>query len=123
MPLPNSLADHRSRLAELCQRVHTSTPPDQWPVVTRLMDGDGLDRVLWVHRLGGRSLAYEAKACGGDRVCLARPGLGSAVQARSELERDLPDAIPRELFLDFQPAMPTNRPSNTTSTSCWRRSQ
>jgi diguanylate cyclase (GGDEF)-like protein len=48
---------------------------------------------------------YEAKADGGNRVCLASPGLGRAVEARSELERDLPDAISRELFLDFQPVV------------------
>jgi EAL domain-containing protein (putative c-di-GMP-specific phosphodiesterase class I) len=51
---------------------------------------------------------YEAKALGGGRVCLASPGLGRAVEARSELERDLPDAIGRELFLDFQPVVDLN---------------
>jgi diguanylate cyclase (GGDEF)-like protein len=48
---------------------------------------------------------YEAKSSGGNRVRLATPGLGRAVEARSELERDLPDAIRRALFLEFQPVV------------------
>ena len=38
---------------------------------------------------------YEAKAYGGHCARLASPGLGRAVEARSELERDLPHAIGR----------------------------
>ncbi len=46
---------------------------------------------------------YEAKAYGGHCARLASPGLGRAVEARSELERDLPHAIGHQLFLEFQP--------------------
>jgi diguanylate cyclase (GGDEF)-like protein len=46
---------------------------------------------------------YEAKTQGGNRAHLASPRLGRTVQNRSELERDLPVAIGRDLFLEFQP--------------------
>lgn len=44
--MTETTADLRARLAALWDRAHPgSAPPDQWPPITRLVTGDGLDRV------------------------------------------------------------------------------